>query len=88
MVIGVSQIGAPADISGVRSGCEAVDFTILMACIWGSATWGRPMAAAGQNLAYRRAAYRAGGGYAKVPCTQGQYCGEGTGETGTLCPAG
>ena len=66
MVIGVSQIGAPADISGVRSGCEAVDFTILMACIWGSAGWGRPMAASGQNLAYRRAAYRAVGGYTKV----------------------
>ncbi len=66
MVIGVSQIAAPADISGVRSGYEAVDFTILMTCIWGSAGWGRPMAASGQNLAYHRAAYRAVGGYAKV----------------------
>ena len=66
MVIGVAQIGVPADISGVRSGYEAVDFTILMTCIWGSAGWGRPMAASGQNLAYHRAAYRAVGGYAKV----------------------
>ena len=66
MVIGVAQIGVPADISGGRSGYEAVDFTILMTCIWGSAGWGRPMAASGQNLAYHRAAYQAVGGYAKV----------------------
>ena len=35
MVIGFSQIGSPSEIKGWRAGYEAVDFTCLMACIWG-----------------------------------------------------
>ena len=57
MVIGFSQIGSPAEIKGWRQGYEAVDFTCLMACIWGSAGWGHPMAASGQNLAFLREAF-------------------------------
>ena len=45
MVIGFSQISSPSEIKGWRQGYEAVDFTCLMACIWGSAGWGHPMAA-------------------------------------------
>lgn len=65
-VIGYSQIGAPGEICNWRQGYEAVDFTSLMTCIWGSAGWGRPMAASGQNLAFRRAVFNEVGGYEKV----------------------
>ena len=57
MVIGFSQIGSPSEIKGWRQGYEAVDFTCLMACIWGSTGWGHPMAASGQNLAFLREAF-------------------------------
>lgn len=66
MVIGCSQIGSPSEIKGWRQGYEAVDFTCLMACIWGSAGWGHPMAASGQNLAFLRAAFFDVGGYEKI----------------------
>ena len=66
MVIGFSQIGSPSEIKGWRQGYEAVDFTCLMACIWGSAGWGHPMAASGQNLAFLREAFFAVGGYEKI----------------------
>ena len=66
MVIGFSQIGSPSQIKGWRQGYEAVDFTCLMACIWGSAGWGHPMAASGQNLAFLREAFFDVGGYEKV----------------------
>jgi len=66
MVIGFAQIGSPNEINAVRKGYEAVDFTNLMACIWGSAGWGHPLAASGQNLAYLREAFTAVGGYEKV----------------------
>ncbi len=66
MVIGFSQIGSPAEIKGCRAGYEAVDFTCLMACIWGSTGWGHPMAASGQNLAFLREAFFDVGGYEKV----------------------
>lgn len=66
MVIGFSQIGAPAEIKGGCQGYEAVDFTCLMACICGSAGWGHPMAASGQNLAFLRAAFFDVSGYEKI----------------------
>jgi cellulose synthase/poly-beta-1,6-N-acetylglucosamine synthase-like glycosyltransferase len=66
MVAGFSQIGAPGQIQGLRQGCEAVDFLCLMGCIWGSAGMGHPMAASGQNLAYRKRAFQEVGGYEKV----------------------
>ena len=37
-----------------------------MTCIWGSAGWGHPLAASGQNLAYLREAFTAVGGYEQV----------------------
>ena len=66
MVIGFSQIGSPSEIKGWRHGYEAVDFTCLMACICGSAGWGHPMAASGQNLAFLREAFFDVGGYEKI----------------------
>ena len=66
MVIGFSQIGSPSEIKGWRQGYEAVDFTCLMACIWGSTGWGHPMAASGQNLAFLREAFFSVGGYEKI----------------------
>ena len=66
MVIGFSQIGRPGESLGVRGGYEALDFLNLMACIWGSCGRGHPMAASGQNLLFRRAAYAEVGGYEKV----------------------
>ena len=66
MVIGFSQIGRPGETLGVRGGYEAVDFLNLMACIWGSSGWRHPMAASGQSLLFRRAAYEEVGGYEKV----------------------
>ena len=66
MVIGFSQIGSPSAIKGWRQGYEAVDFTCLMACIWGSTGWGHPMAASGQNLAFLREAFFDVGGYDKI----------------------
>ena len=66
MVIGFSQIGRPGESLGVRGGYEALDFLNLMACIWGSCGRGHPMAASGQNLLFRRAAYAEVGGYQKV----------------------
>ena len=66
MVIGFSQIGRPGESLGVRGGYEALDFLNLMACIWGSSGRGHPMAASGQNLLFRRAAYAEVRGYEKV----------------------
>ena len=65
MVIGFSQIGSPGESLGVRGGYEALDFLNLMACIWGSCGWRHPMAASGQNLLFRRAAYEEVGGLRK-----------------------
>ena len=67
MVIGFSQIGSPSQIKGWCQGYEAVDFTCLMACIWGQVLGGAiPMAASGQNLAFLREAFFDVGGYEKV----------------------
>jgi len=65
-VIGYSQIGSASDIRTWRHGYEAVDFTSLMTCIWGSAGWGHPMAASGQNLGFLREVYSEVGGYDKI----------------------
>ena len=42
---------------------EALDFALLMGCIAGSAGHGRPMAASGQSLSYRRSVFAEVGGY-------------------------
>lgn len=66
MVVGFSQIAAPGQTRGGREGLEALDFLLLMGAALGSASQGVALAASGQNLAFRRAAFSAVGGYAQV----------------------
>jgi len=66
LVAGFSQIGPPGGAQSLRTACEAVDFLCLMGCILGSIGRGHPMAASGQNLAYRKAAFEEVGGFARV----------------------
>ncbi len=63
-VIGFSQ--SEKQKYNLRSSYEAIDFLALMACIWGS--WGHdyPMAASGQNLAFRKCVYDEVGGYSDI----------------------
>ena len=63
MVAGLSEVGPRGGACGLRTGYEALDFLVLMGCIGGSIGQGHPMAASGQNLAYRRAVFAAVGGY-------------------------
>ena len=66
MVVGFSQVGAPGQAQGRRMGYQAVDFLCLMGCILGSVGRGHPLAASGQNLAYRKAVFQQVGGYSRV----------------------
>lgn len=66
MVCGFSQIGEPGQARSFRQRYEALDFLGLMGCILGSVDRGHPMGASGQNLAYRREAFREIGGYERV----------------------
>ena len=66
MVIGFSQIESAGRIDGLRQGWEGVDFLALMAGALGSARQGRPMAASGQNLAFRKCAFTEVGGYSSI----------------------
>lgn len=66
MVVGFSQIGASDQAKGARMGYQAVDFLCLMGCILGSVGRGHPMAASGQNLAYRKAVFQQVGGFSRV----------------------
>ncbi|MFH1570465.1 MAG: glycosyltransferase [Gemmatimonadota bacterium] len=66
MVVGFSQTGAAGSARTWLGGWEATDFLHLMAAAMGSIGAGHPMAASGQNLAFRRAAYHEVGGYSKV----------------------
>ena len=66
MVIGYSQIGPAGSVTGWRQGWEALDFLYLMSGALGSAGGGLPMAAAGQNLGFRKRAFDEVGGYAPI----------------------
>jgi poly-beta-1,6-N-acetyl-D-glucosamine synthase len=66
LVAGFSQIGPPGGPQSPRTAYEAVDFLCLMGCILGSIGRGHPMAASGQNLAYRKEAFQEVGGFARV----------------------
>ena len=52
--------------TNLRSSFETIDFLGLMACIWGSCGHGYPMAASGQNLAFRKCVYEEVGGYTDI----------------------
>jgi len=66
MAIGYAQIAVPKDGLGLGTAFESVDFLNLMAGAWGSVGQGHPFAASGQNLAYRKEAFQAVGGFTKV----------------------
>ena len=65
MVIGYSGIRSETGV-GMLGGWEAVDFLNLMAAAAAGAGRGRALAASGQSLGFRRAAYREVGGYARI----------------------
>lgn len=57
MVVGFSQIGKPGTKYSLFEGLQALDFLSLMGAAQGSINWGCPLAASGQNLAYRKQAF-------------------------------
>ena len=66
MVIGYSGIRPDSGRLGLLGGWEAVDFLNLMAAAAAGAGRGRALAASGQSLGFRRAAYSEVGGYARI----------------------
>lgn len=62
LVIGFSSIKAVS----MFERWQRFDFAAMMAAAAGAANWGRPMAASGQNLAYRKEAFLAAGGFDKI----------------------
>ena len=65
-VVGFSQIGPRGSLKGLLARWEALDFLQLMTAAAGSCILGRPMAASGQSLGFRRAAYDEVGGYSSI----------------------
>ena len=65
-VIGFSQFGAKGQAQNLIERFQAFDFVTIMGAAVGSAQLGTPFAATGQNLAYRKSAFAAVGGYSKV----------------------
>jgi len=57
MVAGFSQIGSPQEERSLFEKLQAIDFLSLMSAAAGAIGCDHPLAASGQNLAYRRAAY-------------------------------
>lgn len=62
LVIGFSSIKA----ASVFERWQRFDFAAMMAAAAGAANWGHPMAASGQNLAYRKEAFLAAGGFDRI----------------------
>ena len=65
-VVAFSQIGPRGALKGLLPRWEALDFLQLMTAAAGSCALGRPMAASGQSLGFRRAAYEQVGGYRSI----------------------
>lgn len=65
-VVGFSQLGNPGYRYSLFEGLQAVDFLSLMSAAQGCTNLNFPLAASGQNLAYRKAAFLAVGGFEKV----------------------
>ena len=65
-VIGFSQFGARGQKQNLIEQYQAFDFVTIMGAAVGSTQLGTPFAASGQNLAYRKSAFQAVGGYSKV----------------------
>ncbi|MDZ7265068.1 MAG: glycosyltransferase [candidate division KSB1 bacterium] len=65
-VVGFSQLGNPGYRYSLFEGLQAVDFLSLMAAAQGCTNFDFPLAASGQNLAYRKEAFLSVGGFEKV----------------------
>ncbi len=65
-VVGFSQFGTPRKKYSLFEQLQATDFLSLMAAAQGSVRLNCPLAASGQNLAYRREAFDEVGGYQKI----------------------
>ncbi len=66
MVVGFSQLGNRNKRYSIFEQLQAVDFLSLMAAAQGSLNLQCPLAASGQNLAYRREAFEKVNGYQKI----------------------
>jgi cellulose synthase/poly-beta-1,6-N-acetylglucosamine synthase-like glycosyltransferase len=66
MVIGFSQLGDKQYPYSFFERVQAVDFLSLMAAAQGSSNLNFPLAVSGQNIAYRKAAFEAVGGFEKI----------------------
>jgi len=66
MVVGFSQLGTRQNRYSLLEKLQAVDFLSLMAAAQGSLNLGCALAASGQNIGYRKAAYDAIGGFEKI----------------------
>jgi cellulose synthase/poly-beta-1,6-N-acetylglucosamine synthase-like glycosyltransferase len=66
MVIGFSQLGRKGERASVLEKLQALDFLALMAAAQGAMNLNCPLAASGQNLAYRREAYDQVGGFSRI----------------------
>jgi len=62
----VAGFSAIDPVPHLRGGLEGMDFLMLMGCAAGSIGNGHPMGGSSQNLAYRKAAFAAVGGYERV----------------------
>lgn len=66
VIIGFSQIKTAQDPLTCFEKLQGCDFLSLMSAAAGSANWGYPLAATGQNFAYRKSLFNRIGGFTKV----------------------
>jgi cellulose synthase/poly-beta-1,6-N-acetylglucosamine synthase-like glycosyltransferase len=66
MVVGFSQFGSYGEKRSVFEQLQAIDFLALMTGAEGALNLGLPLSATGQNLAYRREAFREVGGFKRI----------------------
>jgi len=66
MVVGFSQMGVKGEQRSVFEQLQAIDFLALLAGAQGSLNLGLPLAATGQNLAYRKKTFEEVGGFQKI----------------------
>jgi len=66
MVVGFSQLGCKGKKRSLFQKLQAIDFLSLMSAAQGALNINCPLAASGQNLAYRRSAFEEVGGFNKI----------------------
>ncbi|MCU0645289.1 MAG: glycosyltransferase [bacterium] len=66
MVVGFSQLGKKGNQYTLLEQLQAIDFLTLMAAAQGSVNLNYPLAASGQNFAYRKQAFEQVGGFEKI----------------------